>query len=86
MQRRQIRPSVGREHASNYFTIRVSDGEKVDPHGTLLKDDAAALNHTCHNVRELQPRTVYDYTVLVGVRDEMQRLVLSIPFLAAPDL
>ena len=67
-----------------YFTIRWSDHEDNDEHGTPLKDNAAALDHACRMVRELRASGGYDDPELVvEVRNELHQMVLSVPFLAA---
>ena len=67
-----------------FFTIRRFGHEEADKHGTPLVDDAAALDHACRIVRQLQARGGYDDPGLVlHVRNEKQQMVLSIPFLAA---
>ena len=67
-----------------FFTIRWPDHQDLDENGTLLENDAAALDHACSIVRELQARGGYDNPRLVlQVSCEQQQTVLSIPFLAA---
>ena len=53
-----------------YFTIRLSNREEADQHGTLLEDDAGALDHACRIVREVQAGTGYDCAGLVIVRND----------------
>jgi hypothetical protein len=66
-----------------YFTIRWADHEDIDPQGTQLADDDAALDHAYRMVRRLQASGGYDDPALVvEVRNEMRERVLSIPFLA----
>ena len=66
-----------------YFTIRWPDHEEIDPQGTQLADDDAALGYACRMVRRLQASGGYDDPgLVVEVRNEMRRRVLSIPFLA----
>ena len=48
-----------------FFTIRWPDHQDVDENGTLLENDAAALDHACRVVRELQARGGYDNPGLV---------------------
>jgi hypothetical protein len=55
-----------------YFGLRWSGHEDDDANGTLLSDDAAALNYA-----DRPPN------MMVIVRDGMKKVVLSIPFLAA---
>jgi hypothetical protein len=66
-----------------YFTVLWSNHEDIDPLGTLLADDAAALGHACRMVRRLLASGDYDDPgLVVEVRNEMRQRVLSIPFLA----
>jgi hypothetical protein len=66
-----------------YFTVLWSNHEDIDPQGTLLADDAAALGHACRMVRRLLASGDYDDPgLVVEVRNEMRQRVLSIPFLA----
>ena len=39
-----------------FFTVRWSDREESDQLGTPLKNDAAALDHACRMIRELDQR------------------------------
>ena len=67
-----------------YFTVLWADHEDVDPQGTELPDEDAALHHACRMVRRLQVSGGYDDPALmVEVRNEMRERVLSIPFFAA---
>ena len=67
-----------------FFGVRWSDHEDYDPNGTLLSDDAAALNYADRLIRELKDGRAYsDPNLMVIVRDGMNKVVLSIPFLAA---
>ena len=67
-----------------FFSVRWSDHEDDDPSGTLLSGNAAALNHADRLVRELKEGgSCNDPNLMVIVRDEMKKVVLSIPFLAA---
>jgi hypothetical protein len=66
-----------------FFGLRWSDHEE-DDNGTLLPDNAAALNYADHLIQELKESNIYnDPNLMVIVRDGMKRVVLSIPFLAA---
>jgi hypothetical protein len=66
-----------------YFTVLWPDHEDIDPQGTQLTDNDAALGHACHMVRRLQASGDYDDPeLMVEVRNEMHERVLSIPFLA----
>jgi hypothetical protein len=63
---------------------RWSDHEDDDPNGTLLSDNAAALNYADRLIRERKEGGRYnDPNPMVVVRDGMKKVVLSIPFLAA---
>jgi hypothetical protein len=67
-----------------FFGLRWSDHEDDDANGTLLSDDAAALNYADRLIRQLKDAGGYsDPNLMVIVRDGMKRVVLSIPFLAA---
>ena len=67
-----------------YFGLRWSGHEEDDANGTLLPDDAAALNHADRLIRQLKDAGGYgDPSLMVIVRDGMKKVVLSIPFLAA---
>jgi hypothetical protein len=67
-----------------FFTVRWSDREEGDRLGTPLKDDAAALDYACRIVREPRSSGGYDGPgLVVEVRNELHRRVLSMPFLAA---
>jgi hypothetical protein len=50
----------------------------------VLSDNAAALNYADRLIRELKEGGRFDDpNLMVIVRDEMKKVVLSIPFLAA---
>jgi hypothetical protein len=67
-----------------FFDVRSSDHEDDDTNGTLLSDNAAALNYADRLIRELKEGGRYnDPNLMVVVRDGMKKVVLSIPFLAA---
>jgi hypothetical protein len=66
-----------------YFTIRWPDYDDKDRLGTLLPDDAAALNHAICRVQELRRDGKHtDPRLMMIVRNEMHKRVLSLPFLA----
>jgi hypothetical protein len=66
-----------------FFTIRWSDHEDNDRLGTSLPDDAAALNHAIRIIGELKQGGEHDDPgLLMIVRNEMFKKVLSLPFLA----
>jgi tellurite resistance protein len=67
-----------------YFTIRSSDHENIDPQGTELADDDAALDYACRMIRWLQASGGYDDPgLMLQVRNEKREIVLFIPFLPA---
>ena len=67
-----------------YFTIRWSDDEDIDPRGSELADDAAALDYACRMIRQLQANGGYDDPgLMLEVRNERRETVLFIPFLPA---
>ncbi len=67
-----------------FFSIQSTNYEDPDEEGTLLPDDAAALDYACRIVRELRANDGYnDSRMAVQVQNEQRRMVLSIPFLAA---
>jgi hypothetical protein len=67
-----------------FFTIRWPDRHDLDEHGTLLENDAAALDYACAIVRKLLARGGYENPGLVlQVSCEGRQMVHSIPFLAA---
>ena len=67
-----------------FFNVRWPDHEDDDTNGTLLSGEAAALGYADRLVRELKEGGGYnDPGLMVIVRDGTQRVVLSIPFLAA---
>jgi hypothetical protein len=65
-----------------FFTIRGRDRVKDDHHGTNLLDVAAALSIAESKIRELRKESEYDNdpTLMVIVKDEAGRTVLSLPF------
>jgi hypothetical protein len=66
-----------------FFTIRWPDHEGSDPLGTSLPDDTAALEHAIRLVRELRQGGEHrDPGLMMIVRNEMRKTVLSLPFLA----
>ena len=67
-----------------YFTIRSSDHEDIDPQGTELADDDAALDHASRIIRRLKASGGYDDPrLMVEVRNEKRNTVLFVPFLPA---
>jgi uncharacterized protein DUF6894 len=66
-----------------FFTIRWPHHEDIDRLGTSLPDDAAALNHAICIIRELRQGGEHDDPgLMMIVRNEMLKTVLSLPFLA----
>jgi hypothetical protein len=67
-----------------FFNIRWRDRhEDSDRLGTYLPDDAAALDHAIRIVRELRQGGEHDdCQLMMIVRNEMLKTVLSLPFLA----
>jgi hypothetical protein len=65
-----------------FFTIRGRDRVKDDHYGTNLPDVAAALSTAESKIRELRKESGYDNdpTLMVIVKDEAGRTVLSLPF------
>ena len=43
-----------------FFAVRGTAGEKDDPHGTVLPNDAAALSYAERTIAELQKEEGYD--------------------------
>ncbi len=67
-----------------FISIQSTNFEDPDEEGTLLPDDAAALDYACRIVRELRANDGYDDPrMAVRVQNERRQMVLSIPFLAA---
>jgi hypothetical protein len=66
-----------------FFTIRWSDHDDDDRHGTELPDDAAALGYADRIIRELKDGGgLDDPGLMMVVKNEMHMTVLSLPFLA----
>ena len=65
-----------------FFTIRGRDRVQHDPHGMILLDVAAALSNAERKIRELRNESGdnYDPTLMMIVKDEAGRTVLSLPF------
>jgi hypothetical protein len=67
-----------------FFNIRWLDHEDRDRLGTLLPDDAAALDHAIRIIRDLRQGGEHeDPGLMMIVRNEILKTVLSLPFLAA---
>jgi hypothetical protein len=67
-----------------HFTVRWSDHEDIDPRGSELADNDAALAYACRLIRQLQVSGGYDDPGLIlEVRNEKRETVLFIPFLPA---
>jgi hypothetical protein len=65
-----------------FFTIRGRDRVKDDHSGANLPDVAAALSTAESKIRELRKESGYydDPSLMVIVKDEAGRTVLSLPF------
>jgi hypothetical protein len=64
-----------------FFTIRWHDHEDSDRLSASLPDDAAALDHAIRIVRDLRQRGEHDDPgLMMIVRNEMRKTVLSLPF------
>jgi hypothetical protein len=64
-----------------FFTIRGRDRVKDDPRGTNLPDFTPALSNAERKIRELRKESGYnDPTLMMIVKDEAGRTVLSLPF------
>jgi hypothetical protein len=67
-----------------FFTIRGTAGEKDDPHGTILPNDAAAFSSAERTIAELQKEEGYDDPgMIMIVRNHTHQMVWWIPFLPA---
>jgi hypothetical protein len=67
-----------------YFTIRSCDDEDYkDERCAVLQDVDAALDYACRMVQGLSLNGCKDPGLLVSVRNECRKIVLSVPFLAA---
>jgi hypothetical protein len=67
-----------------YFTIRSSDHEDIDPQGTELTDDDAALDYACRMIQSLRTSGGYDDPgLMLQVRNEKREMVFFVPFLPA---
>ena len=66
-----------------FFAIRCSEHEDHDRLGILLPDDAAALIHATRVIGELRQGGEHDDPgLMMIVRNELLKTVLSLPFLA----
>jgi hypothetical protein len=66
-----------------FFNIRSLDRENSDRLGTSLPDDAAALDHAVRIIRDLRQEGGHeDPGLMMIVRNEIPKTVLSLPFLA----
>lgn len=70
-----------------FFTIQASNGDFEDAHiSEALPDIMAALAYAKQMIRELQKKGGYDNCGLnMLVKDESQRTVLFLPFVACGD-
>ena len=66
-----------------FFAIRGTDGEKDDPHGTILPNDAEALSYAERIIAELPKKEGYDDPGMIIVRNRTHQMVWSVPFLPA---
>ena len=67
-----------------YFMIRWPDREEYDRQCTSLADDRAALNFAGRRISELKKDSRYGHLgLMMIVKNEARKMVLSIPFLAA---
>jgi hypothetical protein len=67
-----------------FFAIRGTAGEKDDPRGTILPNDAAALSYAERTIAEIQKEEGYDdLGKIMIVRNLTHQMVWSIPFLPA---
>jgi len=66
-----------------FFNIRWRDREDSDRLGTSLPDDAASLDHAIRIIRGLRQSGEHeDPGLMMIVRNEILKTVLSLPFLA----
>ena len=66
-----------------FFDIRSLDYAVRDEEGAQFQSDAAALNHACGMIQRLKAGGGYqDPALVVEVKDEIHKTVLSIPFYA----
>jgi hypothetical protein len=64
-----------------FFTIRRPDRIKHDTQGTDLPDVAAALSYAERKIVELRKESPYnDPALVMTVKDETRKTVLSLPF------
>jgi hypothetical protein len=67
-----------------FFTIRGENVIEEDPHGTILPDTDTALSYAERKIKELRGEGGYDDPLLIlVVKDDSNRTVLSLPFLPA---
>ncbi len=67
-----------------FFMIRRENAIEDDPHGTILPDAPAALSYAERTIRELRAEGGHDDPLLIMlVKDDSNRTVLSLPFLPA---
>jgi hypothetical protein len=67
-----------------FFAVRGTAGEKDDPNGTILPNDAAALSYAERTIAELPKEEGYDDPgMIMIVRNHKHQMVWSIPFLPA---
>ena len=70
-----------------FFTIQASNRDvENDPSGTVLPNNTAALSHAECMIRQLQKERGYgDPGLTLLVKDESQRTILFLPFVAGGD-
>jgi hypothetical protein len=68
-----------------FFAIRWPSGRSEDlPNGAFLQNEASALSYAERTIESLRKESGYDDPgLMMLVRNEKQRIVLSIPFLPA---
>jgi hypothetical protein len=65
-----------------FFTIHRQDRVENDPDGTYLPDAEAALSYADYTIRKLRKKSgdVDDLSLMMIVKDQAGRTVLSMPF------
>jgi hypothetical protein len=79
------RACVGGDFVPEYFfVVQRKDQEETRPSAVVLPNDAAALRHAERTIAELQTEKInFDPMGFVIVRNEMNEVILSVPFLPA---
>jgi hypothetical protein len=66
-----------------FFSIRRLDGEDSDFHGVALPNDSAVLDHALRIIKNLRQGSEHnDPGLMMIVRNESLKTILSLPFLA----